>query len=293
MTKGMEIYILLGLFILAQATSAFSEQKNYDAEEFWKSDAYLIKNASLANKNAGGDGYASHRLQKGNEVVIAIRESNEGDPHARDDESYRKITIILPSFATGSYDFGSGAHAIATLGSSAWNLACGAVLKSGKLEIKSADIISIDTEFVCKRPGNKTEKIKLKKTYKLSALPFDQLTPWIGLEGNHRYRETYPDPKSGGLFANTDRNQVKLREIPKEILGECTDSNGKVLDKDDNYASDSEVPRLARACKKNDVFVISCVKPSLLILSEYTFTNSKWRKNKKNPDSVRFEEICN
>lgn len=144
-----------------------------------------------------------HRLSKGHGAVFAHRWYSNGDVMTIDDESFKKLTVWideLPKKYPVEIDFTrhqkvKGAY---TRGGSAWpRAACSGYLRSGSLILdKSGGSIDVSVIGVFVPAGSGAyggycEEQELNIEFSASELKFEELTPWLGLQGNHPYAETY------------------------------------------------------------------------------------------------------
>ncbi|MEJ2404033.1 MAG: hypothetical protein P8171_07045 [Candidatus Thiodiazotropha sp.] len=144
-----------------------------------------------------------HRLSKGKGLILAYRWYTNGDTMIVDDESFKKITIWLaksPASFPVKYDFSSkqnikGAY---TSGGSAWpRSACSGYIESGTMTLtESGSSYAVKIKATVYPAGSSLfrdycKEQKIDYEFSASELEFSDLTPWLGLKGEHPYAETY------------------------------------------------------------------------------------------------------
>ncbi|MBL4671800.1 MAG: hypothetical protein JKX81_06035 [Arenicella sp.] len=143
-----------------------------------------------------------HRLSKGKGVIFAYRTYTNGSM-AMDDEGFKKFTIWLSklpeNFPTDlNLSNNENIKAAYTTGGSAWpRTACSGYFKSGSLILnKSGSLFEVSFNGVFSPAGSRSfgdycKKEELEIEFTASELEFADLTPWLGLKGDHPYAETY------------------------------------------------------------------------------------------------------
>lgn len=151
-----------------------------------------------------------HRIGAGNGVVLAWRWYSDGDPADIDDESFRKITIIVPAVPAGAvtrYTLGPApapgvAQAYYSQGGSAWTrTACTYRVDAGTVEVEA-----LSARYAVRIRGALTpllqsaffahckNVIALDESFVGAEMRLDELTPWLGGPGPPErmpYAETF------------------------------------------------------------------------------------------------------
>jgi hypothetical protein len=149
-------------------------------------------------------GFAVHRLKRGRGIVISYRFYSNGSIWAIDDETYRKLTVWIPSGAPQSpmvLDLADRANAVVMFsrGGSAWpRNDCSGYVSSGALRVGHRGgryVVSVHGEL---EPRGNSDVFKkncvpqpVDLEFEASELSFEQLTPWLGIAGSYPYAETY------------------------------------------------------------------------------------------------------
>lgn len=203
------------LLLLVLAIAALGIYASID-----KRDMFYLKNAEFSNFNylfdldkkiENNDEIAAlreevnvyvHRLSKGNGLILAYRFYTNGTM-AIDDEGFTKITIWLakaPESFPATFDFSSKQNikAAYTAGGSAWpRHACSGYIESGTVSVReygSSYIVKIiGTVYPAgsSSVGDYCKQQEIDYEFTASQLQFSDLTPWLGLKGEHPYDETY------------------------------------------------------------------------------------------------------
>lgn len=144
-----------------------------------------------------------HRLSKGIGSIFAYRWYTNGDTMIIDDEGFKKITIwisALPKSFPANYDFNSKQiiKAAYTSGGSAWpRAACSGYIKSGAMSLdKSGSTYTVRIKGTVYPSGSSSfgdycKEQEIAYEFSSSEIKFSELTPWLGLKGNHPYAEIY------------------------------------------------------------------------------------------------------
>ena len=186
-----------------------------------KQDTFYLKNAQFSNFDyltdldkeieSKGDLPALreemnvyvHRLSEGTGSVFAYRWYTNGDAMTIDDERFKKITIwisSLPKSFPANYEFDSEKiiKAAYTSGGSAWpSTACSGYIKSGAMSLyKSGSTYTVRIKGTVYPSGSGSygdycKEQEIEYEFSASEIEFSELTPWLGLKGNHPYAETY------------------------------------------------------------------------------------------------------
>lgn len=188
---------------------------------FDRRDAFSIINADFTNyeylknsdllRTSGTDKVAlanrynvySHRLVEGSGIIIGYREYSNGSFFRIDDEYFSKLTIWIPELPKEfpeTYNFSdvNSIKAIYTKGGSAWpGSACAGYITSGTLRLEkmgskySAETIGSVNVSGSIISSNKCKPRNIHLNFNYDQIQYSELTPWLGLEGNHPYQETY------------------------------------------------------------------------------------------------------
>lgn len=144
----------------------------------------------------------AHRIKLGQGVIFGHRFYSKGSLRLIDDEIYRKLTVWLPrSVATSPdsvqiNDDSGEALVIWSHGGSAWpNAGCAGVMTSGKVlveklgsryrvQVSGQLAPTLDLNAACSG-----ERVDL--AFVASEIEYSELTPWLGVAGEHPYDETY------------------------------------------------------------------------------------------------------
>lgn len=164
--------------------------------------SFYVEHASLVKVDSSAKGredftdanalpIAMHRLQKGDGVVIGVREFSGGSMFTVDDESFRKMTIFIAesTLASGHYSLTDG-NAIAYLsqgGSAKPSGGCFGRAKDGRVVIKKVDNSSVHLALTASFemssplgwPGTCAPK-ELDIALEVEKREFEQLTAWEG-----------------------------------------------------------------------------------------------------------------
>lgn len=144
-----------------------------------------------------------HRISQGVGLVVGYRWYSNGDLMSIDDERFKKLTIWLSEFPKEfpiKFNFSDEKKikAAYTTGSSAWpRSACSGYIKSGTLVMDgSGSLISVKINgnlipVASRTHGNYCQEQDLDMEFSASEIEFSELTPWMGLAGDHPYAETY------------------------------------------------------------------------------------------------------
>lgn len=145
-----------------------------------------------------------HRIKQGKGLIIGYRWYTSGST-AIDDESFKKITVWLPTSPhedVNIYDLSDRSKAVIafTQGGSAWpDRACAGHLNRGEMQIVSHDDkYSIAINGMLKQEALGTTLAKYPCDSKSISIDFpaneiahDDLTSWLGKAGDHPYAESY------------------------------------------------------------------------------------------------------
>jgi hypothetical protein len=142
-------------------------------------------------------GLYAHRLTSGSGLVLAYRWYSPGSIVAIDDEVFEKLTVWVPDgdlAMTREFEVPTAdVSVVFARGGSAWpRAACSGWMKSGsvRLEPKGAEILVQVSGALIVASGKCPPEISF--AFHTRALGgFDRLTPWLGAEGDHPYRESY------------------------------------------------------------------------------------------------------
>ncbi|MGY5452555.1 hypothetical protein ACVFI8_16660 [Agarivorans sp. MS3-6] len=186
-----------------------------------KQDTFFLKNAQFSNfdyltnldkKLQSKDDLSTlreemnvyvHRLSKGDGFILAYRWYTNGNTMTIDDEGFKKITIWIPGLPTSfpaNYEFISGQNikAAYTSGGSAWpRAACSGYIESGLMSLnKSGASYTVKIKGKVYPAGSSSfgdycKEQEIDYEFSASELKFSKLSPWLGLEGDHPYAETY------------------------------------------------------------------------------------------------------
>lgn len=138
-----------------------------------------------------------HWLKEGNQTAVFYGNFSGGNRNTMDDETFQKVTVVLPSIEPGTYQIdGKNVKGYFSKGGSAWPSAqCGSPIRSGELRIAkdpSGNIIAnLKFQVVCKTLMDRQENISFEKKFKLSKLAFNEALPWHGKKGKSILKETY------------------------------------------------------------------------------------------------------
>jgi hypothetical protein len=144
-----------------------------------------------------------HRISNGDGIIFAYRWYTNGNTMIIDDEGFKKITIWIakePESFPASFKFSSkqNVKAAYTSGGSAWpRSACSGYIESGTLSInKSGSSYAVKIEGTFGPAGSSSlgdycKEQDINYEFTASELEFFELTPWLGLKGDHPYAETY------------------------------------------------------------------------------------------------------
>jgi hypothetical protein len=183
-----------------------------------REDTFVLKHASLADaeylnrlaamneqiRHQGTrDGFAaaSHRLGRGDGTILAYRYYSHGKVTTIDDEVYRKITIWLrdaPESNESAIDLNDRGRAVLVLshGGSAWpQSSCSGYATSGTVRVTREGaryrIAIVADVKMQSRPWDRCRPEHLDESFEAAQISFEDLTPWLGLQGEHAYAETY------------------------------------------------------------------------------------------------------
>jgi hypothetical protein len=183
-----------------------------------KRDGFVLQNAELSapgylqrlaslnpdTQSRNGEEFPVyvHRLKRGSGTIFGYRAYSPGKFSAIDDETYRKITVwIAGAIPTSPIEIPVGDDARSRLvfsdGASAWSRSgCSGNGTSGTIRVQphrgyftitiSADITPVGNAVV-----NRCVPERVDVTFKAKEMAFKDLTPWLGIEGQHPYHETY------------------------------------------------------------------------------------------------------
>lgn len=197
------IVLVLGALVAYAARDRKDTFALADAE--FADVGYLQRLASQDDALSGRDGNFSvyaHRLKSGTGTVFGFRAYSPGRLAAIDDETYRKITLwIAGAIPTTAIEvpFGddSRARLVVSDGGSAWpRLGCSRVATAGIVRVQRTNgrfriTIRADTIAAGKITPVECDTEAVGLTFEAPEIVFDDLTPWLGLEGRHPYEETY------------------------------------------------------------------------------------------------------
>lgn len=141
-----------------------------------------------------------HRITQGKGTIIAYRWYSNGDVMGIDDEVFKKLTIWvseLPSQYPAVLDLRKNKEVkvVFTSGGSAWpRSACSGYLSSGSVTLeKPHAVIDVSVAATMTPAGSNTscKKSNISIAFSATEISHDDLTPWLGLKGEHPYDETY------------------------------------------------------------------------------------------------------
>lgn len=140
-----------------------------------------------------------HRIKAGKGVVIGYRFFHDVLPFVFDDEIYEKVTIWMPELVGGTYDLSNaGAPKVYySKGGAAWPEGeCSSDNLAGKISVESIEgslvKVGLDLTGECTRHAWKENaKVSFKDIGYYEAKQLNELTPWLGAQGEHPYDETY------------------------------------------------------------------------------------------------------
>ena len=163
-------------------------------------DAQLADPNVLHTKPDAGDslGVYAHRLAAGQGLVLALRKYSPGSVLSYDDEIFEKLTVWISmdeihserTFELPTPDvvviFSRGASA-----SPQW--ACSGVLESGRVRLEpQGTVVSVEVSGSLSVSSGECPR-DIRIAFQARDIgTITAVTPWLGAEGNHPYRETYP-----------------------------------------------------------------------------------------------------
>jgi hypothetical protein len=143
-----------------------------------------------------------HRLSKGNGLVMGFRRFSN-PTIAFDDESYQKLTIwaksgVVPSATQIDLADSTDFLVIYSSGGSAWPEGdCSGYVRSGNLVVEPngrSYRVRVQGQLEPHGYGGPFDTCVPKPVsleFVAREVAFEELTPWLGIEGEHPYRETY------------------------------------------------------------------------------------------------------
>ena len=202
--------VILALMIGAGLSSCAAidrEDQFYLVDAEPQDPAYLfaLEGDSEKPSDPGRFGFAVHRLQGGRGVVFGYRFYSKGSVLARDDETYRKVTVWLPSGLPRSpeeFDLADRTRVVAMFsrGSSAWPRSdCSGYVSPGTVRVEPRGEgyrISVDGRLEprgTRGGGQSCRQQPVKLEWEAREVSFGDLTPWLGAAGPgaHPYSETH------------------------------------------------------------------------------------------------------
>lgn len=197
------IALVLGVFV---AYGARDKEDTFALADAEFADVGYLQHSGFDNdersRRLGDFSVYAHRLKRGAGTVFGFRAYSPGRVGIIDDETYRKITVWiahpLPA-STLEMPFGDDTRAIMAVseGSSAWpRSGCSRVATAGTVQVQRTHgrcriTIHADTMVSGKITPIDCAAEKVDLTFEAKEIAFDELTPWLGLEGLHPYDETY------------------------------------------------------------------------------------------------------
>jgi len=147
----------------------------------------------------------AHRIKGGRGTVLGYRRYTIGSPVAIDDERYQKITIWLPERYQDSdgqlqITAESGIVVVCSRGGSAWpRTGLHGKIEAGTLDLHRAGrrirahLEGVITYVRDSRGMDKQrpDPARVSRNFVFTKTNYDDLTPWLGLRGQHIYWETH------------------------------------------------------------------------------------------------------
>lgn len=145
--------------------------------------------------------------------MIGYRWYSPGRINILDDERFEKITIELDRDALSSsspvaLELPTQAHLAYTRGGAAWpRSACYGIAKNGSVTLgelsKKRVTVSIRATIEpIRETGGRCDDVEFDREFEAKRLAFPDLTPWLGLAGEHPCSETYRQAASANEVPN-------------------------------------------------------------------------------------------
>lgn len=180
-----------------------------------RSDTFLVNQAALVSHSVvtvdpnlrfdPDRSYAAlviHNVVPGQRTVLGYRWYSPGSLSAIDDEGFEKITIELsPDLMTApgptAIELPAQGHLAYTRGGSAWpRSACYGMAKAGSVTVShvtaKGSVVSVRAMVEpIRETGDRCDPVELNREFDVAVIAYRELTPWLGIAGDHPYAETY------------------------------------------------------------------------------------------------------